>query len=101
MQHFTLPRDGQLDLQFEGMVIAHVSSRVSNQEPWEELTAYKTVAGSLIIQRQKFCYEPHLKRSSSVLVVSNVEQAFKFSGAGSLARELFSQAEIPINQIVG
>jgi hypothetical protein len=42
MTHYRVERSGALDLEFEGTLLADVSSRLDGQQRWTEVRIYKT-----------------------------------------------------------
>jgi hypothetical protein len=50
MTHFRIERTGSLDLEFEGMLLADISSREEASPRWTEIRIYRTSRGSYVTE---------------------------------------------------
>lgn len=49
--HYRLERTGAVDLEFEGRVIANVTSRLDESAPrWTEIVVYRTTGGKYVVE---------------------------------------------------
>lgn len=102
MEEFTVSRDNDRDLRFNGEKIAWASSSPNNAHSnysrstgrWTELRLYKTAGGKFVcesIGRTQWQGE-HDRRSAKVC--ETVEEVIGFFGSGWLAKELYEEAGI-------
>lgn len=47
---YSLARDGEPALGFDGTILAHISSERAAKQRWTELTIYKTIGGQYVVQ---------------------------------------------------
>ena len=108
MQTYTLKRDGEPNLRFDGELIAEVSSSDERSASdysgstgrWSELALYRTKGGKLVaseVGRTRWQGE-HDRHSATVCAdAAAVAEAL---GPGWLAKQLYDAAELDVAEVV-
>ncbi len=94
----TLYRDNDYDLRFRGALVAEASSRPYGNQPnygrWNVLALYRSVGGKYICQ--KICRTQHdgeRDRYAAAVCETNAD-VIEYFGTGSLAKEIYTAANI-------
>jgi hypothetical protein len=72
MTAFRIERSGALDLEFNGELLADVSSRLDNQPRWTEVRIYKTSSGKYVTETLGLSEYRGERERRDVQIVDNV-----------------------------
>jgi IS4 transposase len=73
-QHFRLRRESQVDVQFEGELLADVSSREDDSARWNEIRIYSSVKGTFIVENVGVSLVDGERDRSKVTICHGYEQ---------------------------
>ena len=101
MAKFTLTRDNLADLQFEGDLVATVSSETAGKTRWTELRVYKTDGGRYICEELGRSKVDGERDFHHVTVVDNEKSIPSVFGGGWLSKLLYGKMQLQYTELVG
>lgn len=82
------------DYVFEGVMVAHVTSRKTSSTFWTEISAYKTSGGQIVVHTKGCADGPGYQTWHKVLVFKSAEQMMREMGVTGLHRRLWRRMGI-------
>lgn len=98
---FTLTRENEPRLKFEGVLVTSASGELPNVEEqmrWTELSLYRTKGGKFVVQRVKVSSYEGERNRYETWILSNLSTVTQLLGFGPLSQELYSRVNATLGE---